>query len=135
MQEAAALGLNAEVPSADEIAFAGRRFGFRRTEHRFWRGDGNRAEFADVSHSGRPGFAGASSREPAAYPVSAPPSTFVPNFSLPDLHEAIELVRQLDPPGVGCRDLRECLLYQLRFHQQQLESQKNGNGEREAQPC
>jgi len=44
----------------------------------------------------------------------------------------IGLVRQLDPPGVGCRDLRECLLYQLRFHQQQLESQKNGNGEREA---
>jgi RNA polymerase sigma-54 factor len=38
----------------------------------------------------------------------------------------------LDPPGVGCRDLRECLLYQLRFHQQQLEAQKNGDGEREA---
>jgi RNA polymerase sigma-54 factor len=41
-------------------------------------------------------------------------------------------VRQLDPPGVACRDLRECLLYQLRFHQQHLESHKNGNGDREA---
>ncbi len=25
----------------------------------------------------------------------------------------------MDPPGVACRDLRECLLYQLRYHQQQ----------------
>ena len=50
-----------------------------------------------------------------------------------ELHEALEVVRQLDPPGVGCRDLRECLLAQLKFHQQQLESgkhdaSKNGNG-------
>src|SRR5207248_10208409 len=45
-----------------------------------------------------------------------------------DLHAAIELVRQMDPPGVSCRDLRECLLYQLRYHQQHLAEQKNGNG-------
>ena len=32
-------------------------------------------------------------------------------------------------PGVACRDLRECLLYQLRYHQQQHELHKNGNGE------
>jgi RNA polymerase sigma-54 factor len=44
------------------------------------------------------------------------------------LKEALEVVRQLDPPGVGCRDLRDCLLYQLRFHQAQLALQKNGNG-------
>ena len=62
----------------------------------------------------------------------APPSangshpTFKPNFNQADLHEALEIVRQLDPPGVGCRDLRECLLYQLRYHQAQLG--KNGNG-------
>jgi RNA polymerase sigma-54 factor len=66
--------------------------------------------------------------EPA--PVHVP--SFQVNFTLADLHEAIELVRQLDPPGVACRDLRECLLCQLRFHQQQLESHKNGNGDREA---
>jgi len=34
----------------------------------------------------------------------------------------------LDPPGVACRDLRECLLYQLRYHQAQLEKNGNGNG-------
>ncbi len=75
--------------------------------------------------------------EPAAEPLAAsapapaPRPEFRPNFNLADLHEAIEVVRQLDPPGVACRDLRECLLYQLRFHQQHLESQKNGNGDRE----
>jgi len=35
----------------------------------------------------------------------------------------------MDPPGVACRDLRECLLCQLRYHQAQLSAQKNGNGE------
>ena len=54
---------------------------------------------------------------------------FTPNFNAADLHEALEVVRQMDPPGVGCRDLRECLLYQLRHHQQQLGLHKNGNGE------
>jgi RNA polymerase sigma-54 factor len=49
-------------------------------------------------------------------------------FNLADLHEALEVVRQLDPPGIGCRDLRECLLYQLRYHQR-LATSKNGNGE------
>lgn len=68
------------------------------------------------------------SKEPA--PASAP--SFRPNFGLADLHEALELVRQLDPPGVACRDLRECLLYQLRFHQQHVDPNKNGNGDREA---
>jgi RNA polymerase sigma-54 factor len=78
--------------------------------------------------------------EPAAVqPASVPPAAPAPrpifptSFSLSDLHEAIEVVRQLDPPGVACRDLRECLLYQLRYHQRQLELHKNGNGESTAQ--
>jgi RNA polymerase sigma-54 factor len=52
------------------------------------------------------------------------------NFNQEDLKEAIEIVRQLDPPGVACRDLRECLLTQLHFHQMQLG--KNGNGTAQA---
>ena len=48
------------------------------------------------------------------------------NFNQEELKEAIEIVRQLDPPGVACRDLRECLLSQLRYHQMQLG--KSGNG-------
>jgi RNA polymerase sigma-54 factor len=64
----------------------------------------------------------------AAPAVSAHQPTFVPGFSLSDLHEAIEVVRQMDPPGVACRDLRECLLYQLRYHQQQHKENPLGNG-------
>jgi RNA polymerase sigma-54 factor len=63
----------------------------------------------------------------AAPPAAAPP-THQPKFSAADLHEALEVVRQLDPPGVACRSLRECLLCQLRYHQAQLELHKNGNG-------
>jgi RNA polymerase sigma-54 factor len=68
--------------------------------------------------------------ETVAAPISAQANhpTYVPNFTLADLHEALELVRQFDPPGVACRDLRECLLYQLRYHQQQHAQHKNGNG-------
>jgi len=76
----------------------------------------------------------ATAPEPAAVqPTSAPRPKFLTNFSLSDLHEAIEVIRQLDPPGIACRDLRECLLYQLRYHQQQHELHKNGNGESTAQ--
>ncbi len=64
---------------------------------------------------------------PAATPAAARP-IYQPTFTLDELHEALELVRQLDPPGVACRDLRECLLYQLRHIQQQHAQQKNGNG-------
>ncbi|HEY7353709.1 MAG TPA: RNA polymerase factor sigma-54 [Terriglobales bacterium] len=48
------------------------------------------------------------------------------NFTRDELREAIEIVRQLDPSGVACCDLRECLLYQLRYHQQHIG--ENGNG-------
>jgi RNA polymerase sigma-54 factor len=76
----------------------------------------------------------ATATEPAAIqPTPAPHPKFLTSFSLSDLHEAIEVIRQLDPPGVACRDLRECLLYQLRYHQQQHELHKNGNGESTAQ--
>jgi RNA polymerase sigma-54 factor len=67
--------------------------------------------------------------QPAPKPVPAPHPVFPASFTVSDLHEAIEVVRQLDPPGIACRDLRECLLYQLRYHQQQHELHKNGNGE------
>ncbi|MGA7448100.1 MAG: RNA polymerase factor sigma-54 [Terriglobales bacterium] len=49
------------------------------------------------------------------------------NFTVADLHEALEVVRQFDPSGIACRDLRECLLYQLRYHLEQLQLHRNGN--------
>jgi RNA polymerase sigma-54 factor len=65
--------------------------------------------------------------------ASAPPRpVYKSTFTAADLQEALEVIRQLDPPGVGCRDLRECLLRQLRHHQNQLalhkNGEKNGNG-------
>jgi RNA polymerase sigma-54 factor len=61
-------------------------------------------------------------------PTLVPPRT-VPShvpFSRDALREAIDLVKQMDPIGVGARDLRECLLAQL----QALKNvpRKNGNG-------
>ena len=75
---------------------------------------------------------------PAATPDPAPQRKpvqplYQPTFTLKDLHGALDLVRQMDPPGVACRDLRDCLLYQLRYHQHQLATHKNGNGEATAQ--
>ena len=61
-------------------------------------------------------------------PTQAHPSYKV-NFTRAELQEALELIRQFDPPGVACRDLRECLLYQLRHIQQQhAQHRVNGNG-------
>ncbi len=38
----------------------------------------------------------------------------VPYFTLPELDQMLTVIQKLDPPGVGARDLRECLLLQLR---------------------
>src|SRR5271167_2983804 len=52
-------------------------------------------------------------------------------FSRDALREAIDLVRQMDPIGVGARDLRECLTAQLQ-DLKRLE-RKNGNGHQAAE--
>ena len=72
------------------------------------------------------GGAAAVAPAPDSTPIARP--LYKPNFAASDLQEALQVVQQLDPPGVGCRDLRQCLLNQLRFHQAQLSQQKNGNG-------
>src|SRR5271166_141258 len=68
-----------------------------------------------------------------ARPTLVPPRTqpaHVP-FSRDALREAIDLVRQMDPIGVGARDLRECLTAQLQ-DLKRLE-RKNGNGHQAAE--
>jgi RNA polymerase sigma-54 factor len=86
----------------------------------------------EASFGARNGNAAAAT---APAPEASPPSPRPvpkPNFAPADLQEALEVIRQLDPPGVGCRTLRECLLTQLRNHQQQLTQHKYGekNGEK-----
>ena len=64
----------------------------------------------------------------SARPTLVPPRTSparVP-FGRDALREAIDLVKQMDPIGVGARDLRECLLAQL--HNLKRVERKNGNG-------
>ncbi|HMC30851.1 MAG: RNA polymerase sigma-54 factor, partial [Acidobacteria bacterium] len=48
-----------------------------------------------------------------------------PNFGRAALREALEIVRQMDPVGVACRNLQECLVAQIRHHQQ-LEEDLDG---------
>jgi RNA polymerase sigma-54 factor len=71
----------------------------------------------------------------AAIPHSNPHSDLVVHakapFSIDDLREAIDLVRQMDPIGVAARDLRECLLLQLRNTEQQI-NQRTVNGDSES---
>ncbi len=69
----------------------------------------------------------------ASHGTDAPGAAMAPariasaDFTVADLHEALEVVRQFDPPGIACRDLRECLLNQLRYHLGQLHLHSNGN--------
>jgi RNA polymerase sigma-54 factor len=37
-----------------------------------------------------------------------------PYYSLAEIEEMVGIIQKLDPPGIGARDLRECLLIQLR---------------------
>jgi RNA polymerase sigma-54 factor len=81
---------------------------------------------AETSFGSRNGDSAAAA---APAPVSPSPRPVQKsNFTPADLQEALEVIRQLDPPGVGSRTLRECLLTQLRYHQQHLAQNKNGNG-------
>jgi RNA polymerase sigma-54 factor len=90
------------------------------------------APLAEASHSASTisAAAVAPAPAPAAPAVAAAAPAFKPSFTAADLQEALEVVRQLDPPGVGCRDLRSCLLAQLHYHEQQLalHKDKDGNG-------
>ncbi len=96
--------------------------------------DSEAASTATPEFAETPAAPSAPHRESPPQPRPVPP-VFQPSFNRDGLHEALELVRQMDPPGVACRDLRGCLLYQLRYHQQQhaASAHKNGNGEATAQ--
>jgi RNA polymerase sigma-54 factor len=107
---------------------AGERAGFDNTEPAALpTPQAREVQAGEASFSSRSGDA-AAAVAPAPEPAARPAPTHKPRFTAADLQEALEVVRQLDPPGVACRDLRDCLLYQLRYHQAQLALHKNGNG-------
>jgi RNA polymerase sigma-54 factor len=86
----------------------------------------------EASFGAPDGNAAAATAPAPAAPSPSPRLVPKPSFTPADLQEALEVIRQLDPPGVGCRTLRECLITQLRYHQQQLAQPRNGekNGDR-----
>jgi RNA polymerase sigma-54 factor len=150
VKEAAALGLATEVdeldsPNAEALGLDASVDDIDEAPLSEWSGVDDSALHSSVGASpSQYGTATASAPDavapeipppaPAAKPDPAPQRkpaqpVYQPTFNLKDLHEALDLVRQMDPPGVACRDLRDCLLYQLRYHQHQLATHKNGNGE------
>ncbi len=68
------------------------------------------AAVAAASHE-RPDEAVADGEAPPA-PVEDLPSP--PYYSIAEIEEMVGSIQKLDPPGIGARDLRECLLIQLR---------------------
>jgi RNA polymerase sigma-54 factor len=86
----------------------------------------------EASFGARNGNAAAATAPAPEAHAPSPRPVPKPSFTPADLQEALEVIRQLDPPGVGCRTLRECLITQLRYHQQQLAQPRNGekNGEK-----
>ncbi|MEY2394690.1 MAG: polymerase sigma-54 factor, partial [Acidobacteriaceae bacterium] len=142
VSEAAALGLGQDdaassETAAEDISAASNpsqlSYAHGVTEEPFPELDGEpsapSAETSFASRSGDSATAVAPAPEASSPPVRP---VYKSSFTPSDLQEALEVIRQLDPPGVGCRDLRECLLRQLRYHQQQLaqpkNGEKNGNG-------
>ncbi|HEX7677597.1 MAG TPA: RNA polymerase sigma-54 factor, partial [Thermoanaerobaculia bacterium] len=121
--EATALGIDAVVPQIDEFAAAADSLEHS-TEHLV-------EEFGEVLPAADAEIVPETPVPALAEPESAaPPSpaqVLPASFSRADLHEALEAVRQFDPPGIACRDLRECLLYQLQFHLAQLQQHRNGD--------
>ena len=121
VKEAAALGLDA-MPGADVVL-----------EHANPIADLSHQLDSDFSLPSSNGAAPVLEPSPPLLETSAKRSTngakppIQVNFTREDLREAIETIRQLDPPGVACCDLRECLLYQLRYHQNQLGTNANGS--------
>ena len=124
--EAQAIGIDAEVPTEPEVSGVAPEYGA--SELLGDAGDDAALAVADeVAFQAETPTPGEKEPAPAAPAISTLP--VVPaSFTQADLHEALEIVRQFDPPGVGCRDLRECLLYQLRYHLAQLQQHRNGSG-------
>ncbi len=74
--------------------------------------DGEAAGKAEAARSDPPASASESSAPPAS--ASSPSASVSPAYyTLAEAEDMLHVVQRLDPPGIGARDLRECLLIQL----------------------
>jgi RNA polymerase sigma-54 factor len=92
-----------EVEEADEGQMGGGAEGSETTTDGLAGGGGNAAagETLPLGHSS----------EPSAHPPLRPSAHL---YTPAEAEQMLGLIQQLDPPGVGARDLRECLLLQIR---------------------
>src|SRR5256885_10766073 len=49
----------------------------------------------------------------------------LPLYALPEVEQMLGIIQSLDPPGVGARDLRECLMLRSEEHTSELQSPCN----------
>jgi RNA polymerase sigma-54 factor len=74
---------------------------------------------APVVQAAAPAAPAAESLEPMPVEGEAPTAPVddlpsPPYYSMAEIEEMVGVIQKLDPPGIGARDLRECLLIQLR---------------------
>ncbi|MBA3317755.1 MAG: RNA polymerase factor sigma-54 [Gemmatimonadales bacterium] len=75
---------------------------------------GTAAEAADLSIQPPESEAPVNAEAGTALPDELPSP---PYYSMAEMEEMVGIIQKLDPPGIGARDLRECLLIQLREDQ------------------
>jgi RNA polymerase sigma-54 factor len=82
-------------------------------------GEGEDDEEAEVEAASAPGGATAAAPPAPAAPATSgttgpsPSTNSTPFYTTAEAEEMLAIIQRLDPPGVGARDLRECLLIQL----------------------
>src|SRR5947209_497033 len=110
VREAEALGIADPELLAESSALAGIDEGAEQVDSAAYLApvisDSEVPHSAEAAHASSPGSGAAAT--PAPEPVTPAKPVFNPRFTAADLQEALQAVQQLDPPGVGCRDLRQC---------------------------
>ena len=77
------------------------------------RGGAGTEEASDDQEASEFAEAEPAAAEPAAAQDAAAPAD-APYYTMAEIEEMLAVIQKLDPPGIGARDLRECLLIQLR---------------------
>jgi RNA polymerase sigma-54 factor len=70
-------------------------------------------EEPDAGGAGSPVADGDGGSAAGAAQAPSPSSNSTPFYTMAEAEEMLAVIQRLDPPGVGARDLRECLLIQL----------------------
>jgi len=60
--------------------------------------------------------------------ISAPEIADATGTSIGEVEEALQILWSMDPPGIGARDLRECLMLQIKAKQPHAADQGETSG-------